>query len=146
MNAPGTFHDSTMADYGIYDGIEYIYSITGGKVVVDSAFKMVSAPYLIKFVQMDPMDEYGLRLNRQATSIRQLSEWGMRMIQGSFPQLKDSMLYEERGDRQVILRLMVNLYNFTCTHVGMNTIQSSFIEKTNFFGHQGIDADANGML
>ena len=70
----------------------------------------------------------------------------MRMIQGCFPRLKDAMVYEENGDRQVILRLMVNLYNFTCTHVGMNTIQNSYTEKSNFFGHHGIDADANGIL
>ena len=56
----------------------------------------------------------------------------MRMIQGSFPRLKDSMYYKEADDRQVILRLMVNLYNFTCTHIGINTIQSSYTDNTNF--------------
>ncbi len=146
LNAPGTFHDSTMADYGIYSGIEYIHTISGGKVVVDSAFNTVSAPYLIKSAQTDPMNEYGLRLNRQATSIRQLSEWGMRMIQGSFPRLKESLCYEEKGDRRVILRLMVSLSNFTCSNMGMDIIQNSYMEKTNYFGNQGINNCANGML
>ena len=35
LNAPGTFHDSTMADYGIYEGMEKVFNATGGKVVVD---------------------------------------------------------------------------------------------------------------
>ena len=146
LNAPGTYHDSTMADYGIYEGMEKIYELCGGKVVVDSAFKIADAEYLVKSCQCDPFDIDALRLNRQATSIRQLSEWGMRMVQASFPRLKDAMLYEEKGDRMVILRLMVNLYNFTCEHIGINTIQNSYTEKTNFFGHASIDADANAML
>jgi hypothetical protein len=37
-------------------------------------------------------------IHRQATSVRQLSEWGMRGLQGSFPRLKDRLLYEERGE------------------------------------------------
>ena len=146
LNAPGTFHDSTMADYGIYQGIEHIYQLCGGKIVVDSAFNLSNADYLIKSSQQDPLTPHLLLQNRQATSIRQLSEWGMRMIQGSFPRLKDSLYYEERGDRHVILRLMVNLYNFTCDHVGINQIQNSFTEKTNFFGREGIAECANGMF
>ena len=120
LNAPGTFHDSTMADYGIYEGMEYIFMQSGGKVVVDSAFNVTNAQYLIKSSQTDTCDVFRLRLNREATSIRQLSEWGMRMIQGSFPRLKEELYFEEKGDHQVILRLMVNLYNFTCTHIGIN--------------------------
>ena len=74
LNAPGTFHDSTIADYGIYTGMEQVYRLTLGKVVVDSAFKISNADYLIKSSQSDPLDVDKLRLNRQATSIRQLSE------------------------------------------------------------------------
>ena len=146
LNAPGTFHDSTMADYGMYDGLQDIFRQCGAKVVVDSAFKMANADYLVKSAQVDPLDNLGLRLNRQATSVRQLSEWGMRMIQGQFPRLKDALMYEEKGDRKVILSLMVNLYNFHCSTVGINTIQNSFCEKTNFFGMGCIDDDANLML
>ena len=63
-------------------------------------------------MQEDPLDERLLLINRQATSIRQLSEWGMQMIEGSFPMLKDLLLFEERGDRKVILQLIVHLYHF----------------------------------
>ena len=42
LNCPGTWHDSTMADYGIYDKLEEIYIQCGGNIVVDSAFKINS--------------------------------------------------------------------------------------------------------
>ena len=29
LNAPGTIHDSTMADYGVYEDIEKVYDKTG---------------------------------------------------------------------------------------------------------------------
>ena len=48
LNAPGNFHDSTMADYGMHDGLQDIFRHCGGKVIVDSAFKMSNADYLVK--------------------------------------------------------------------------------------------------
>ena len=112
LNAPGTFHDSTMADYGIYEGMERVFNRTGAKVVVDSAFNIGRRNFLLKSSQQDPMDDEGLRVNRAATSVRQLSEWGMRMIGRSCSCLKDPLLYKEKNDRMVILHLMVHLYNF----------------------------------
>ena len=135
-----------MADYGIYEGIEQIFNLCGAKIVCDSVFNVSDADYLIKSAQTDPLYAELLRINREATSIRQLSEWGMQMIKGSFPRLEETLFYEEKGDRHVILRLMVNLYNFTCSNVDMNIIQNSYMKKINYFGHQGIDNCANGML
>ena len=146
LNAPGTFHDSTMTDYGVYDAMEAVYDATGGKVVVDSAFKVSAKNFLIRSAQQDPQDARGLLLNRQATSIRQLSEWGMRMIQGSFPRLKDPLKFEEKGDRKIILRLMVHLYNFQTAQVGINQIMNSFMEKRGHFGGEAINEDANDFF
>ena len=56
LNAPGTFHDSTMADYHVYDSLEQIYQRTGCKVVVDSAFGSGKRDFLIKSSQGDPLD------------------------------------------------------------------------------------------
>ena len=42
-------------------------------------------PYLIKSSQKDPLDSEGLLVNRDATSVQQLSEWGMKMVQSKFP-------------------------------------------------------------
>ena len=85
LNAPGNFHDSNIADYGLYEKLESIYNRDGGKVVVDSAYKVGDAPFLIKSSNIDPFNEEDILINRDATSIRQLSEWGMRIIQSILP-------------------------------------------------------------
>ena len=84
LNIPSTFHDSTIADYGVYDEMEKVYNANGAKVVVDSAFNIGTKYYVIKSVQKDPLDTDALLLNRAATSIKKLSEQGMHMIEGSF--------------------------------------------------------------
>ncbi len=40
---------------------------------------------------------------RDATSMRQSAEWGMRAFQSSMPRIKDRMKFEERGERKVTL-------------------------------------------
>ena len=68
------------------------------------------------------------------------------MIQGRFPRLKDALLYKEKGDRQVILSLMVNLYNFHCSTIGIYTIQNLCCDETSYFGGVCIEDDANLMI
>ena len=135
LNAPGTFHDSTMADYHVYEALEKIFERTGKKVVVDSAFGSGVRPFLIKSSQGDPLNANveEITTNRAATSIRQLSERGMRMIQGQFPRVTDTLIFDESGDRRVVLRLLVHLYNFNCAQVGCNEILSSFMENEEGF-------------
>ena len=140
--------------------MEDVYKRTDAKVVMDSAFKVQAGNFLIKSSQLDPMDSYGLLLNRAATSVWQLSEHGMRMIQGQFPRLKDNMLLEEFGERRVILHLMVMLYNYQASTIGINTILNTFMPKIEdfkrdvnnlgkrypfFYGHK-IDATANNIF
>jgi hypothetical protein len=101
INAPGTFHDSTMANMSmIYDRIDNLYDRMGSKSVVDSAFSADRRPSVYKSHQNNVDRNGNMRqrsaVHRQATSVRQLSEWGMRCLQGSFPRLKDRLLYEER--------------------------------------------------
>ena len=71
----------------MYTKMEEVFNNYGGRVVVDSAFNLSGKPYLIQSLQDDPADAEarGITLNRAATSVRQLSEHGMRMIQGQFP-------------------------------------------------------------
>ena len=74
---------------------------------MDSAFGLQGKDFLIKSSQEDPqIDAHAVALNRQATSLRQLSEHGMRMIQGQFPRLKDNFQLEEFGERKTVLHLM----------------------------------------
>ena len=50
--------------------MENIYNETGAKVVVDSAFRLGSARFMVKSSQEDPDDPQALLINRDATSIR----------------------------------------------------------------------------
>ena len=121
-----------MAEWGkAYEFVESIYNETGARIVVDFAFASRHSPVMLKSFQTnigangEPI--YMSEVFRSATSVRQLSEWGMRGLQGSFPRLKDRLKFEKRGERRVILQLVILLYNFRATTVGMNQIQSSFM-------------------
>jgi hypothetical protein len=49
VNAPGSWHDSYIAENGgLYETLRYVYSTTGGIAVVDSAFSKKIYPFLIK--------------------------------------------------------------------------------------------------
>ena len=123
-----------------------IYRRTGGIVIVDSAFKIGrgAGECLIKSSQRDPLDTRALVNNRQATSVRQLSEWSMRVIEGQFPRVKDPLIFEECGEKKVILRLLTLLYNFQTSQVGMNQILNSFMENdSGYYVHDGITENAN---
>ena len=146
VNGPGNFHDSTLSDYGMYDKMELVYNSFGAKIVVDSAFKIGNAPYLIKSSQLDPVDPELIVLNREATSVCQLSEWGMKMIQASFPRLKDPLLYKEKGERFIILRLMLNLFNHQAHVMGQNQIFNSFMADNSFYRYDNIYEDFNDYL
>jgi hypothetical protein len=116
---------------GIYDKVDDLYRTHGVKIVVDSAFSSESRDSMYKSYQNN-IDTHGnvrqaLNIQKQATSVRQLSEWGMRALQASFPRLKDRLIYEDRGERRLIMNLIVLLYNFRASVVGLNQIQSSFM-------------------
>jgi len=129
-NAPGSLHDSTLAEWaGIYDALEEVYQRTGAKCCVDSAFASVNNPYLLKSSQT-PLDGDGpvaLLRNEQATSLRQAAEWGMRAIQSAFPRLKDRIRCEAAGERRIFLALVPLLYNFRLATVGLNQLQNTYV-------------------
>jgi len=132
FNAPGTTHDSTMARLGcIYDKIDTVYEATGYKVVVDSAFARSERVSMIKSYARNVNNRgepnQRISVNRDATSVRQMSEWGMRGLQGSFPRLKDRIRWEERGERKFMLQLVIFLYNFRSECVGFNQIASAYL-------------------
>ena len=143
FNAPGTVHDSTMANRsGIYERIDEVYVKTGGRVVVDSAFGKRNHSSLIKSFANN-IDQQGrarqrTSVNRDATSVRQLSEWGMRGLQGSFPRLKERIRWEERGERKLMMQLVIYLYNYRAEKVGFNQIatvyKQSLEETANMLG------------
>jgi hypothetical protein len=99
-NVPGCTH-GTVADWGrIYTKLEKIYEETGLKFVINSAFSSANIPYLIRSSQdyltaddnlQDADDQLlDLQIKREATSMQQSAEWGIRGVQSSFPRLKDT--------------------------------------------------------
>jgi hypothetical protein len=60
----------------------------------------------------------------------------MRMLQAQFPRMKDRIAYKEKGERRVILNLMVLLYNFQCSRIGHNEIFTMFMnDEDNYYGN-----------
>jgi hypothetical protein len=73
INAPGSIHDSTMAEWGdVYTKLEIVYQRTGARCVVDSAFsKSWNFQCLIKSAQQitEQMTARDIHVNNQATSL-----------------------------------------------------------------------------
>ena len=61
------------------------------------------------------------------------------MIQGQFPRLKDPLQLEEFGERKVVITLMILLYNYQTSKVGMNQILNTFMSETK--GFKSYDGD-----
>jgi hypothetical protein len=136
FNVPGSFHDSTVAEYGgVYEKLGAMFDKYGVKCTADSAFGAKTYPFLIKSSQ-DPLLARGetqeeivaqVRTQLEATSMRQAAEWGMRAVQASFPRLKDRFIYEEDGERQRVLHSMFLLYNLRTRMVGINQIRNFYM-------------------
>ena len=67
-----------MADYSVYELLEKLFLETGAKVVVDSAFRLGNREFLVKLSQdLTGGGCHDIVEGAAATSVRQLSEWGM---------------------------------------------------------------------
>jgi hypothetical protein len=134
LNAPGSIHDSTLAEWGnIYEVLERTYEKTGGQCCMDSAFASMNSQSIIRSAQdhSTARNPEELLVFGEATSLRQAAEWGMRAIQGSFPRIKDPLRYEELGGRKLVLMCMVMLYNYRCDRVGLNQIRTVYVPEWN---------------
>lgn len=145
-NVPGSIHDSKIAEWGnIYEKLERMYNMYGAKCTVDSAFAKTERPFLIKSSQQPPIEcddiqqfRADVAVHEAATSMRQSAEWGMRAIQSSFPRIQDRFLYEEYGERKIILKMMILLYNLRARKVGINQIKSVYMPD--------LEHDANNYM
>jgi hypothetical protein len=73
VNAPGSWHDSTVAQNGgLYCDLKTIHDVAGGKSVADSAFSLKMCPFIIKSGKKK-LGETAARdtVQRQATRQRQ---------------------------------------------------------------------------
>jgi hypothetical protein len=134
LNVPGSVHDSVVAEMGdIYEKLELVDEQCGGMCAVNSAFSMRKYPFFIKSSQRDPdaddAEDYalGVEVNKQATSMRQSAEWGMRALQSSFPRMQDRFKFEKFGERRVILKMMILVYNLRARMVGINQIKNHYM-------------------
>ena len=59
---------------------------------------------------------------------RSCQEWGMRSFQAaSFPRIKDRIVYEETGERKLILKILVLLLNYRANKVGISQIRNTYM-------------------
>ncbi len=72
---------------------------------------------------MAPIDGPKGLLNREATSMQPSLEWEM----GTFPRLKDRMLYEETGEWKGIMTMIIFLFNVRSHCVGLNEILNIYM-------------------
>jgi len=64
----------------------------------------------------------------------------MRAIQGSFPRLKDRMLFSERlEDRKVFLYMISMFLNFRTRHVGLNQLANTYYPNFHLVGENVLD-------
>ena len=96
---------------------------------MDSAFASNMYNFIIQSSQNIPVMEgrQAMLLGQQTMSCRQAAEWGMRGLQGLFPRLKDHIIYEENGERAVILKFITLLYNYRVRTVGINQILNHYM-------------------
>jgi hypothetical protein len=136
FNIPACVHDSQVAELcKIYDKLEDVHRTMGGKCCVDLALGSINRTYLYKSCQdhlgsKEPMHwerKIDLQKNIQATSARQMAEWGMLTMQASFPRMKDRFAYKERGEWRIVLKMFVLLFNMQARMVGINQIRNTYM-------------------
>ena len=75
-------------------------------------------------------------MNKESSSVRQLAEHGMRMIQGQFPQTYEKFQLEEFGERKVVTHLLILLCDCQTSKVEINQIMNTFMsERDGFCSH-----------
>jgi DDE superfamily endonuclease len=134
-NYPGSIHDSKVAEEGkLYRKLMEVYDACNGRCTADSAFAAGRYPCLIKSAQRmkqgnmtDEEFNHKVEVNKQATSMRQSAEWGMRALQGSFPRITERFIYEEKGERRLIIQTCLLLYNLRARKVKINQIQNVYL-------------------
>ena len=122
--------------WNIYDKLRRFYLDTGLKFVVGSAFRSSKNAFLISLWMMTWLliknlkltrSKWQIWLKREATSMRQAAEWGMRDLQSSYPRLKDTLLYEEFGECHHIFHCLLHLFDLCSRHVGINQITNVYL-------------------
>jgi hypothetical protein len=82
---------------------------------------------------------------REATSARQTEEWGMQMLQTSFPQVKVRLVYKERGEQRIYLKMLVLLNNMHARMVSINQIRNTYMKHLTKMQMKMYSFDGDGV-
>jgi hypothetical protein len=97
-------HDNNIATVGkIYETLSVIHSeMRRGYCVADSACSQAKFPFIIKSGNPTTgMTLNELAIQREASSMCQPAEWGIRAFQSSFSLIKDLIPFKERGEQKI---------------------------------------------
>jgi len=138
LNAPGSWHDSTMAQ-GLYKLLRERVP-DGFSLISDSAFAATKDAEckIVKPLKQDQLEAVAndktlsvkeivglLKKHRSALSVRQAAEWGMRTIQGAHGRLQ-APLPANHKSRRLILDLVARLHNYRTRTVGLNQTRTVY--------------------
>lgn len=92
--------------------------------MVGSAFLQSKYPFPITSVDAQKVAEGASKIVRlkQAASVRQSVNWGLRACQGSFSHMKDRIFYKERVERKLMLLCSVPLFNLRARAIGVKGV------------------------
>ncbi len=144
MNAPGCWEDEWAVGFGISMDVVDIYDRLGARVVVGSEYEMLEGDeesddeydgneWMVRCSQegSGPVDSNVKDMNQAVASIRELSAHGIRMIRAQFPRLMDTIGSEDEfKERRLVLALMVSLYNYQTSTIGVKENLNVFMSKT----------------
>ncbi len=114
----------------IYAKLEAMFGKNVVQCAVDSGFGKTERDFMVNSTQDDLSSskttcqeaKLDVKIKRATTSMRQLAEWCVRGFQASFPRMKDHFDYEDHGERRIIMKLYVMLFNLRLWLVGINQI------------------------
>ncbi|KAF8797407.1 hypothetical protein BYT27DRAFT_7228995 [Phlegmacium glaucopus] len=137
FNAPGSWHDSHVAQ-PIYEKL-HNETPDGFYLVADSAFPCgtvdiegrIMAPIKTGQHLQGTIAEIEERFayDRELLSYRQIAEWGMRSIQGSFGRLRLPLQINDKEGRADLLEICFRLHNLHTRRVGYNEIQKVYMSE-----------------
>ena len=134
LNAPGSWHDSNIAER-LYSKL-INQTPPGYRVISDTAFPRCTNR--LNYRILAPMKKGDLLpkcpvtfawlklLNEQLVSARQAAEWGMRAVHGSFSRLKLPLPATDHSFRAEVLELCVRLHQVQCRSVHINQTQAVY--------------------
>ena len=63
--------------------------------------------------------------------MQQSAEWGMQAFQALFPRVKDLIEFKEIGQRKLMMKVMILLFNLRARRVGINQILNVYMPSLN---------------